>query len=270
MSLPVPAHDICSTTIIPLEMQTSRDVSAVILSYLHMTEQLKTSTVCLEWQVLVRTHPILLSRIDLGNPECFPVHMINSILIKAGSRVRHLQICTFSFSWINRFSGVFVGHDLLTAIGHVVKNLEHLCLVGHLPQTLAARFPLFPKEEIITLLKTSKAATLKITLVSCPCAMNWFDELVVASTAINGPTLSLHSPMCRIVSDQPILCTNCGFLMKWQRYCPRSDCYSCSGCSFLWDWSPEWKFSHQNCSCNRCKLGTQTYSPPLWICTHSP
>lgn len=253
--------------------QTSTDVTALILSFGHMLDQLSGQRVNKEWKRLVDRHPSLLCSIDLGNPQRFPfpVENLHSILTKGGSRVRSLRICTFHYQRLT------LDVDVVEAVKVVVKNLEQLTLVGHVPKN-NLKNPLFPAVNVpflLRILKTSRAPSLRVILETCPCCVNWFEECVTMANT-NNPTndvarLSVWSPICHFVGN--FFCVKCAKIVRWARYCPICRYFSsCSECSFEWRWSPE--LSKDTCQCDLCVVRTHNIKntphlldPPLWNCT---
>lgn len=264
------------------QMKTSSDLTALILSFQHMWGQLRVSSVCKEWKKLVERHRLLLRMIDFGDPQRFPSALIDSILTTAGSRIRSFRICTFHFTEqpISIPDKKFRSPNLDTLLPKVVQFLQHLILVGHLPLHGAS----FPNNSItlpklVTLLSTSSSPKLKVTVETCPCALNLVEkEIQLANQHDFGPRLSLESECCVLYPDAALfVCPNCRISVRWARRCSdpmcRKEPICCSECSYKWQWAPEIKVC---CDCPLCQerrkfVLSQKLVPPLWTCSiHCP
>lgn len=107
-----------------------------------MNAQLQAGTLCWGWKKLVQCHPFLMRVIDFGNPERFPLSSaVGRILTMAGSRVRTLRICTWKFPFPLLGLAGPMKSEVVLALVRTCRTLEHLILVGHIPQGPQTRFP---------------------------------------------------------------------------------------------------------------------------------
>lgn len=252
-------------------MTTTRDILALIVSWTPMLDQLLAQVVCREWKMMIERHPFLLRNIDFGDPQRFPsVAKIDSILSKAGNRVRCLRICPPLNSEFKQFS-------LHNLVQKVVKDLQHLILVGHVPGDNMQNFwfPAIGMEHLLPVLKTSNAATLQLTFETCSCNLRWVRECITtANKEQKGAILSLETPLCHLIADFicPLerhmgqMCT------QWTRKCSQCEFVCCENCSYSWEWCGELatRGIQTRCHCMECLFRATVpktpLSPPLWSC----
>lgn len=222
---------------------------------------------------LVQRHPFLMRNIDFGNPERFPpLDKLNSILDLGGSRIRELRICTWKFPFPPFGSGGDMKEDVKIAIRKVVKTVENITLVGHIPQGRQTFFPQVDIPWIFALLKTEcTSLRVHIRIETCPCAMNWIQDCYLLACRLQyGPILSISSAICQDLTTSPLKCESCLAPMKWGRCCPLCERQRCNHCSFQWGWSAEFQ-QERSCKCRFCldrvTNHVTTLTPPLWTCT---
>lgn len=221
----------------------SSDIIALIRSFTTMFEQFTSCSVSQKWKRMVYTHPFLLRVLEFGNPlPCTP-QPFKCILTTSGSRLRRLKIYNSSIL-TNQLNHLKYDIDELLQ-PMIVKNLEYLEIVGHVSPCAAQIL-----DDILT---ASCAPQITIRFATCPCCLNYLDEIVSSSN--KQRRIHLESPLLK-VSVEP--CVNCRQTNLWCSRCPKCERLYCSQCNYdHWRWSNVFNLDRL-CACSYCVSAPST------------